>query len=444
MAAQKKAQELGAKLQKGEECEAAASEFLAMLGPGTQIPDGLVLAAIGNRGQNVTSCPKTLQTLLAGRADPNSMDQMTNSPVIHSACWHGSLDAVKLLLDFRANLEAKESKMQTPPLNTALAAGNAKICLELLSRGADVMWKHHDGATPLHVATAWIASSHNANLRVPPMGEEPRQVIAAMLRNGVDPTQAEGMTRSEHRSVGKTPLESFRQEIARSPWRTDPQVGDKFDKNARVIHILLEQAEEAVKQKDVGNKAFKEKRNDDALRAWKDARGTWEKAEVVGHHSAVLWNNEALCRRTMGDDEGAKAACRAGLALFALPTIKAKLEHNLAESEKVKIAPTPEEIKKTEEKIVELKEKKVKQKEEFKDLTQKVVKSEGGIYGEVGSAQKDYKVPPTFICGMSEAQDMGLGPPPAPAPWWEAKDADSDDEPPRTCITYLPAHHPKW
>lgn len=80
------------------------------------------------------------------------MDPLTEGPGIHSACWHGTLEVVKLLLDFKADLEAKEPKMETPPLNTAIAAGNAPVCLELLNRHADVHWKHHDGATALHVA----------------------------------------------------------------------------------------------------------------------------------------------------------------------------------------------------------------------------------------------------------------------------------------------------
>merc|ERR1712176_1209119 len=118
--------------------------------------------------------------------------------------------------------------------------------MELLNRNCDVNWVHHDGATPLHVATAWIASSHNSQLRLPPVGEEPRAVIAMMMHNGVDPTTTEGMTKSERRCVGMTPLEAFRRDIAMSPWRNDKQIGPKFDKTANIIHTLLEQGEQAV------------------------------------------------------------------------------------------------------------------------------------------------------------------------------------------------------
>ena len=76
--------------------------------------------------------------------------------------------------------------------------------------------------------------------------------------------------------------------------------------------------------------------------------------------------------------------------------------------------------------------------------------SEDGIYKGEYTGQKDYVMPGPFICPMKEAQDMGLGPPPEPKPWWEKRDAflwpeaDSDEEPERTSIGYLPAHHPKW
>jgi hypothetical protein len=441
--AQEKAQALLDELRKGHDNQEVCRDFLAA---GTSIPDVLVTAALGNRVQQIDSCPRVLRLLLEGRANPHAEDSMGQSKlaVIHTACYHGTLEVVQTLLEFRADMESKDPTMKTPPLNTALAAGNAKVCLELLNRNADVQWTHQDGATALHVAAAWISSSHNSHLRMPPIGEEPRAVIAMMLHNGVDPTQTEGMSKGANRSTGMTPLETFRREIARSPWRSDEKIGAKFDRQAQTIYTLLEQGEEATKLKQQGNKAFKEKRNEDALKAWAQARKTWETAEVRGYHMAVLWNNEALCRRQTGDAEGSKAACNEGLTHYASKTIRDKLEHNLAECSKAPPELTEEEKEKVTEKVEQRKEKKVKQKEEEKDISKKVVDSQGGIYGEEGSAQKDYKVPGTFICPMDEAQKMGLGPPPPAKPWWEKRDADSDEEPERTTIGYLPAHHPKW
>merc|ERR1712150_94640 len=371
---------------------------------------------------------------------------MTQGAMIHTACWHGSVEVVKVLLDHSADMDAKDPRMKTPPLNTALAAGNAHACLELLNRNADVQWKHEDGATALHVATAWIASSHNSQLRLPPVGEEPRAVIAMMLHNGVDPTQTEGMSKGANRSTGVTPLEAFRRDVARSPWRTDEQLGKKFDKTAQLIHTLLEQGEQAVKQKDIGNKAYKEKRYEDALKAYAEARSIWEKADVRGHHMAVLWSNEATCRRSMNDFDGSRKACEEGLTHYTTAKIREKLQASLEECDKPRPEPTEEEKAKVEEELQKRKEKAkekvIKHKEEVKDIAKKSVGSGGQIYNGEGSGQKDYVQPGTFICPMDQAQDIGLGPPKEKT-WWEKRDQDSDEEE-RTGIGYLPAHHPKW
>merc|ERR1719295_1623605 len=132
------------------------------------------------------------------------------------------------------------------------------------------------------------------------------------------------MSKNVNRSTGMTPLEAFRRDIAglESPWRTDEKIGKKFDATAKTIHVLLEQGEQGVKLKQLGNKAFAEKRYDDALKAWAEAREVWQKADVRGHHLAVLWNNEAWCRsQYMGDLDGARNACNEGLSHFTTPEI---------------------------------------------------------------------------------------------------------------------------
>mmetsp|Transcript_16709 Transcript_16709/g.47541 ORF Transcript_16709/g.47541 Transcript_16709/m.47541 type:complete len:446 (+) Transcript_16709:60-1397(+) len=423
------------KLQKGEDNVDAAKAFIAF---GTNMPDLLVIAALGNRAQRVDGCPKVLHALLEAKGNPNAVDNNTQAQIIHNAAYFGTVDTVKVLLDHRADINSKEPKMQLPPLNSAIAAGNAKVCLELLSRNADVTWKHEDGATALHVAAAWVASSHNASLRMPPLGKEPVEVVQAMLTNGVNPLQTEGKSKSTNRATGMTPLESFRREVQNSPWRQDPQIGKKFDQTAGEINKVLEQSESAMKSKDEGNKAFKEKKYEDALKAWAEARRKLGIAGVQGHHVAVLWNNEALCRRNMRDLEGSKAACDEGLKLYASDEIRKKLRHNLEECAKPLPEPTEEEKQKEAAEIEARRQKAQEKKEEAKTIAKKVVSS-GDVYGPEGSGQKDYVVPPPFIAPMEEAQRMGLGPPPEPKPYWEV---DSDDEPPRTTIGFLPAHPP--
>lgn len=323
--ANKAANELYTKIRKGDDCEEDVRSFFRNF-RGITVPDQLVISALGNRKEEIPPCPKVLRALLEYRADPNANDAETQSAAMHTACWNGSVQVVRLLIEFRANIEVKDSRMSTPPLNTALAAGNAKVCLELLNQNASVTWKHTDGATPLHVATAWIASAHNANLRMPPIGEEPRAVIAMMLHNGVDPTQTEGMSKSATRSTGMTPLEAYRRDIAQSPWRTDAHYGQRFDRTARTIHTLLEQGEKAMRLKQEGNKAFGDKRYDTALECYAKARDVWVKADIRGHHTAVLWSNSARCFWKEGKWDECTHACEKGLAHYCSKDIKKKLE----------------------------------------------------------------------------------------------------------------------
>eukprot|EP00405_Crypthecodinium_cohnii_P051014 CAMPEP_0206601116 /NCGR_PEP_ID=MMETSP0325_2-20121206/46369_1 /ASSEMBLY_ACC=CAM_ASM_000347 /TAXON_ID=2866 /ORGANISM="Crypthecodinium cohnii, Strain Seligo" /LENGTH=436 /DNA_ID=CAMNT_0054112889 /DNA_START=64 /DNA_END=1371 /DNA_ORIENTATION=- len=398
MSIQDKARTLYTKAQKGDDDEACAKDFLAARP--ASIPDALVLATLGNRGNEVKACPKVLKALLDYKANPDAIDPLTKGPVLHSACWHGSLDAVKLLLDYGANIEAPEERMKTPPLNTALAAGNAPVCLELLNRNADVLWKHHDGATALHVATAWISSEHNSNLRMPPVGEEPRAVIAMMLHNGVDPTQTEGMSVSSSRGTGMTPLEGFRRQIAMSPWRNDPNIGAKFYKMSEEIHLILEQGEEAVKLKNQGNKAFGEKRYADALRLYDQARAVWKKANVRGHHSAVLSSNEATIYKKTEEWEKCKAACEEGLTHYCSVKIKKKLEELLEESKK--------ELEDLSKGIVKEKPAPAPRPPPSQLNKGFIETAENPLYPEEGSKQGAVDRPGPFICHFEDAKEAGF------------------------------------
>jgi len=386
-------------LRAGKDSVEDAESFLAEK---TQIPDALVLATIGNRTSNISPCPKALRLLLEGRANPSATDPMTQGPVIHNACYFGTVEVVGLLLEFRADIEAKEPRMKTPPLNTALAAGNAKVCLDLLNRNADVSWKHEDGATPLHVATAWIASAHNAQLRMPPVGEEPRAVIHMMLHNGVDPTQTEGMSKGHNRGTGMTPLESFRREIARSPWRSDEQIGPKFDKTAKLIHQLLEQGEDAVKAKKRGNTAFGERKFAEALDAYADGRRILEKADIRGHHMAVLWSNEATCFKKTESWEKCRHACEQGLTHYCTASIRKKITECLKEA--------TEELDKIAQGIVKEpppQKPPAKPPTKLKDSFLEEAKDKP-LYSEEGSVQGKVHNPGPYICGFEDAKEAGF------------------------------------
>lgn len=382
------------KLEKGHDCPKDMKKLIKM---GVVPPVGLVLLTFGDRS-GVSASPETLKVLLEARADPNADDPMTQTPLLHTACWKGPPEIAGMLLDYKADLEAKETKMNTPVLNTALAAGNAKVCLELLNRNASVQWTHHDGATPLHVATAWIASAHNAHLRLPPVGEEPLAVIHMMLHNGVDPMQREGMTKSMNQGAGMTPLEIFRREVARSPWRSDEQWGAKFDQTASKVYKLLEQAESAVGRKQDGNKAFKGNKFLDALEQYEESRKIWEAADVRGHHVAVLWSNEAQCLLKLGEWDRARCACEEGLTHYCTPQIKKKLEERLQEAETAE-----EEGREQEPKSLP------SQRKPPSKLSKGYLEaSEKPLYGDEGSVQGKVDKPGPFICHFEDAKEQGF------------------------------------
>eukprot|EP00429_Kryptoperidinium_foliaceum_P058458 CAMPEP_0176095840 /NCGR_PEP_ID=MMETSP0120_2-20121206/48043_1 /TAXON_ID=160619 /ORGANISM="Kryptoperidinium foliaceum, Strain CCMP 1326" /LENGTH=457 /DNA_ID=CAMNT_0017429819 /DNA_START=80 /DNA_END=1453 /DNA_ORIENTATION=+ len=335
-ALQSSAKEFLDKVQKGKDAPNLARKFVNLRPP--QIPGELVAACAGDIQKRNPPCPESLRVLLEARGNPNDVDPRGPRPIplFHTACWAGSLEVVRILLDARADPAAKDPRMKTPALNTALAAGNASICLELLNRNADVSWSHEDGATPLHVATAWIASKHNSEMRQPPLGEEPRAVIAMMLHNGVDPLKREGMTVGANRREGHTPLEGFRNEIRNSPWRDHPNIGTKFYTMSQQIHCLLEQAEQAMKHKISGNDAYNRQRYESALESYEKAREVWAAADVRGHHVATLWSNTALTYKRLEQWDKCHDACNEGLTHYCLPGIREKLEYTLQEVEKTK------------------------------------------------------------------------------------------------------------
>lgn len=313
---------LRAKLQSGQECETESMEFITNGGS----PDDLLLPALGNRDTKAAPCLRTLRTLLEWRGNPNIMDSNMGSPAIHLAAWHSSAEAVALLLDAGANLEAGEQGGETPPLNTALAAGNAKVALMLLSRKANVQWKHPDGATCLHVAAAWLTDSDGARRRMVPQGDDPRALVAALLHNGVDPTQREGMR-------GLTPFDAWRGSLPRSPWIAgDEKLKLEFTKSAEEVTRLLAAADDAMKKKVKGNKALQEKRYDEALEEWSTGRRLLEAEGLSGHHVAVFWSNQAICYKAMGDMQRCQSASQEGLTHYCSHSVRSKLEKHAADS----------------------------------------------------------------------------------------------------------------
>jgi len=219
-----------------------------------------------------------------------------------------------------------------------------------------------------------------------------------------------------------TPLETFRREIQRSPWRTHPEVGPKFDQTAKMVHSLLEQGEEAVRLKGQGNKAFSDGRYPDALEAYARARKIWDTAKIRGHHVAVLWSNEATCYKKASEWDDCIRACEEGITHYCTAKIRSKLTGTLKEAQEAKAAAeaaaaaaaadpeaaraaaAAEEEARQEalQRALAAKKPPTKLKDGFLD------EEEEPLYPAEGSAQGKVDKPGPFICNFEDAKEAGF------------------------------------
>mmetsp|Transcript_42931 Transcript_42931/g.119399 ORF Transcript_42931/g.119399 Transcript_42931/m.119399 type:complete len:275 (+) Transcript_42931:3-827(+) len=223
-----------------------------------------------------------------------------------------------------------------------------------------------------------------------------------MLHNGVDPMKREGMTVGPMRREGLTPLESFRNEIRDSPWRDHSDIGPKFYKMSEEVHKILEQGEQAMKLKDLGNKAFGDGRYEDALKSYADARKVWATANIRGHHVATLWSNEAQARKRLEQWAECREACEEGLTHFCTERLRGKLQDTLetAKQEMENAAqgvvkekpPKPEVVRKP---PTPLKQGWVQ------ETSTKPLYPKGSVQGKV-------EKPGPFICPFNEASENGF------------------------------------
>ena len=100
---------------------------------------------------------------LAGGAEINRTDPQHEIPPLGWAAARGHVDAVDLLLDQGADIEARTGDGATA-LHVACFFGEAEVAERLLDRGADIDAQTDDGATPLGVLKAeWELTRGIAN-----------------------------------------------------------------------------------------------------------------------------------------------------------------------------------------------------------------------------------------------------------------------------------------
>jgi ankyrin repeat protein len=124
-----------------------------------------------------------LEPLLEAGADPNARDKDGKTP-LHYAVAHRHSDAIKLLLDYGAEVDGESAEaLCLTPLHIAALRGDAEEVERLLKSGADPNVRDVFGRTPLHYASA---RNHKA-------------VAELLLSRGADPNAKD--------ERGKTPLD---------------------------------------------------------------------------------------------------------------------------------------------------------------------------------------------------------------------------------------------
>ena len=104
----------------------------------------------------ITSLPLDIERLteiLEAGADVNTIvvDAGRDLSVLHYTCLYGHTEAVRLLLDRGAEINARDGS-NASPLHVACEYGHAELAESLLERGTDVNTRDNFDVTPLHVA----------------------------------------------------------------------------------------------------------------------------------------------------------------------------------------------------------------------------------------------------------------------------------------------------
>ena len=109
---------------------------------------------------------------------------------LHSAAYHGNLEIVRKLIEYDANISAKDLDGCTPLFiaSDGLYLKDRGVIRLLVERGADVNARAKDGSTPLHEA-----SSHGA-----------LEVVRLLLELGADVEAVDGNGKTALQVVGKS------------------------------------------------------------------------------------------------------------------------------------------------------------------------------------------------------------------------------------------------
>jgi hypothetical protein len=94
---------------------------------------------------------KEIKALIETGANVNACDK-SGETLLHNASYECKPEAVIMLLNSGADLDACEVESGVRPLHKAAQKGCVKVCELLIRRGAEMNAQTHDGATALHLA----------------------------------------------------------------------------------------------------------------------------------------------------------------------------------------------------------------------------------------------------------------------------------------------------
>src|SRR2546425_1561281 len=92
-----------------------------------------------------------VRALLGAGVDANIRDALGATP-LHDAVWNGYIEVARVLLEFRADVNARHTEAGSTPLHYAVIKNEREIAELLLEHGADVRATYRSGETALHLA----------------------------------------------------------------------------------------------------------------------------------------------------------------------------------------------------------------------------------------------------------------------------------------------------
>jgi len=128
-------------------------ELLLSLGAGPNAVDQAghtPLYAVGNEG-GVPGGGDVVRALAKAGANLDAQDGVKHCTALHMAARRGNVGVAEALLDCGADMEARDSKGETP-LRRAVNCGKTAVAAVLLARGADIRSKGSSGLTPIEAA----------------------------------------------------------------------------------------------------------------------------------------------------------------------------------------------------------------------------------------------------------------------------------------------------